>query len=202
MTQMSDHRFVEIADPRANHATRRPCSPLARALHAGTAIRTLGLAMMFAGCVIPPSLSVDTADAGLNSPPSIVSVRADGVELPEWSTVNFEQGSGTLNLTVYDTDLDDTLYPKVFVGYLRDDPTPPRANCTQAGGHTVTRSSTCDLGALCQATDVASGQILTMQVIVFDRQIIEGQDPYFQAMPPGGLSTSRTFNLRCQAKSS
>jgi hypothetical protein len=201
MTQMSDRRIVPTATARANHATRRPRSPLARALHGGSAIRVLGLAMMFAGCVIPPSLSVDTTDAGLNSPPSIISVRADGVELPEWSTVNFEQGSGTLNLIVYDTDLDDTLYPKVFVDYLLDDPTPPRSNCTQAGGHTVMRSSTCDLGALCQATDVASGQVLTMQVIVFDRQIIEGQVPFFQAMPPGGLQTTRTFNLRCQAKS-
>ena len=48
---------------------------------------------MFSGCVIPPSLSVDTTDAGANSAPAIISVRADSVELPEFSVVNFERGS-------------------------------------------------------------------------------------------------------------
>ncbi|HEY5921308.1 MAG TPA: hypothetical protein VIV11_06540 [Kofleriaceae bacterium] len=154
--------------------------------------------MMFAGCVIPPSLSVDTTDAGLNSAPSIISVRADGVELPEWKTVNFEQGVGTLNLIVYDTDLDDTLQPKVFVDYNIPDQTPPRATCTAAAGGRVMRSSTCSLGGLCQTADI--GKERTMQVIVFDREIIEGQLPLYQAMPPGGLSTSRTFTVVCQPK--
>ncbi|HEY5952208.1 MAG TPA: hypothetical protein VIV40_42210 [Kofleriaceae bacterium] len=154
--------------------------------------------MMFTGCVIPPSLSVDTTDAGLNSAPAIISVRADGVELPEWKTVNFEQGSGTLNLVVYDTDLNDTLYPKVFVDYNQPDQTPARSDCTQSSGGSVQRSSTCPLGGLCQTSDI--GKERTMQVIVFDREIISGQAPLYQAMPPGGLSTSRTFTLLCQQK--
>ena len=152
--------------------------------------------MMFAGCVIPPSLSVDTTDAGLNSAPSIISVRADGVELPEWKTVNFEKGVGTLNLIVYDTDLDDTLFPRVFVNYNIPDQTPSRSDCTPAAGGRVMRSSTCPLGGLCQTDDI--GQERTMQVIVFDREIISGVLPLYQAMPPGGLSTSRTFTLVCQ----
>ena len=196
MTQMSEPRIGPAAAAHSNCARRRVCAPLARSLHARRAIRVLALAMMFSGCVIPPSLSVDTADAGLNSPPSIVSVRADGVELPEYSTVNFEKGIGTLNLTVYDTDLDDTLYPKVFVDYTFDGPTPPRSNCNAASGNTVMRSSTCDLGGLCQDTDI--GQQRTMQVLVFDRQVLDVGTPIFQAMPPGGLSTSRTFTLICQ----
>jgi hypothetical protein len=155
--------------------------------------------MMFAGCVIPPSLSVDTTDAGLNSPPSIISVRADGVELPEYSQVNFEKGTGTLNLTVYDTDLGDTLYPKIFVDYTFKDPTPPRSTCTQAAGHTVIRSSTCDLAGLCQDADIGKTTPLKMQVLVFDRQVLDVGSPVYQAMPPGGLSTSRTFDLFCQA---
>ena len=153
--------------------------------------------MLFSGCVIPPSLSVDTTDAGLNSPPSIVSVRADGVELPEYSTVNFEKGSGTLNLSVYDTDLDDTLYPKIFVDYTFDGPKPARSSCSPAASRSVTRSSTCDLAGLCQDADI--GQPRTMQVLVFDRQVLDVGTPTFQAMPPGGLSTSRTFTLICQA---
>ena len=157
---------------------------------------------MLAGCVIPPSLSVDKTDAGLNSPPSIISVRADGVELPEFSQVTFEQGFGSINLVVYDTDLDDTLYPKIFVNYEFDDPKPARSPCTPASGRTVQRSSTCDAGTLCQISDVGNQTPLTMQVLVFDRAIIDGQDPKFQAMPPGGLSTSRTFFLKCLARQS
>src|SRR5205085_57712 len=94
--------------------------------------RVLVLAMfampsaMFAGCVIPPSLSVDTTDAGANSAPSIISVRADLVEFPQFSTLVFEKGqnAGQLNITLHDTDLDDTLYVKIFVNYNRPDPTP------------------------------------------------------------------------------
>lgn len=201
MTRMSDPRIISPAAVHANRATRGLRSRLARALHGGNSIRAFVLAMLVSGCVIPPSLSVDTADAGLNSPPAILSVRADNVELPEWSTVNFEQGSGTINLIVYDTDLDDTLQPKIFVNYLFDDPTPPRSTCTAAAGPSVMRSSTCPLAGLCQNADVASGKILTMQIIVFDRPIVEDQVPIYQAMAAGGLSTSRTYSLRCQAKS-
>ncbi len=201
MTQMSDQRFVPAPAVHANCATERTRSRLARALHGGHAIRALVASMLFTGCVIPPSLSVDTTDAGLNAAPAIISVRADGVELPQWQPVTFEQGFGTLNLIVYDTDLDDTLYPKVFVNYTATDPKPARSECTQAAGNTVMRSSTCGLGALCQSADVASKETLTMQVVVFDRQIIPDQAPIFMAMPPGGLSTSLTFSLKCLPKS-
>jgi hypothetical protein len=193
---MSYQRTVDDTVTQANCATRRRRVRLARPLHSSLGIRTLVLAMMFAGCVIPPSLSVDTTDAGLNSAPTIISVRADGVELPEWKTVNFAQGEGTLNLIVYDTDLTDTLYPKVFVDYNIPDQTPPRSTCTAAAGGRVSRSSTCSLIGLCQTGDIDKPR--TMQVIVFDREIIEGQLPLYQAMPSGGLSTARTFTVVCQ----
>ena len=152
--------------------------------------------MLFSGCVIPPSLSVDTTDAGLNAAPTITSVRADGVELPEYSRVNFEKGTGTLNLTVYDTDIGDILHPEIFVDYTLQDPTPPRSICSPASGDTVVRSSTCSLSGLCQDEDINEER--TMQVLVFDRKPLDVGEPVFQAMPPGGLSTSRTFTLLCQ----
>jgi hypothetical protein len=202
MTQMSEPRTAVEPAAHANRATAWGQSRLARALHAARLIRASALFAMLAGCVIPPSLSVDKTDAGLNSPPSVISVRADGVELPEFSQVTFEQGFGSINLVVYDTDLDDTLYPKIFVNYEFDDPKPARSECTSASGRSVTRSSTCDAGTLCQISDVGNQTPLTMQVLVFDRAIIDGQDPKFQALPPGGLSTSRTFFLKCLARQS
>jgi hypothetical protein len=150
---------------------------------------------MFVGCFIPPSLSVDQTDAGANAAPSITSVRADGVELPEFAKVNFERGAGTLNLVLYDTDLDDTLFAKAFIEYKSTDPTPARSNC-QTAGSTVQRSCTLDLAGLCQAADVGVQRL--MQILVFDRQVLDTGEPLYQAMPPGGLTTSRTYFLICQ----
>lgn len=150
---------------------------------------------MFAGCIIPPSLSVDTTDAGANSAPAIISVRADGVELPEFSTVIFERGLGTLNLTLHDTDLDDKLFCRVFVDYNNPDQTPPRAN-SETAGQTVQRTCTLALAGLCQSADI--GKTRLMQVLVFDRTVLDnGELPLYQAMASGGLTTSRTYFLNC-----
>lgn len=198
MTQMSDPRSDSSTVPQANCASRRARSRAQRMawpLHGVGVVRGLVCLLMFVGCVIPPSLSVDTTDAGANSAPAIVSVRADNVELPEFSRVNFERGAGTLNLSLYDTDLDDTLFGKLFVEYRATDPTPPRASC-QSAGSTVQRSCTLDLAGLCQEADVATERL--MQLLVFDRVVLDIGEPLYQAMPPGGLSTSRTFFLICQ----
>ena len=158
----------------------------------------------FAGCVLPPSLSVDNSDAGVNSPPSILAVRSDQQEFTEYSTLTFEiNTSSTLNLTLLDTDVGDTLYAKVFVDYdvpSDSDPRPARSTCTPAaGGVAAQRSSTCDLHGLCISADLGSSHV--MSVVVFDREVLDSGTPTYQAMPPGGLSTSRTFFLICQQAS-
>jgi hypothetical protein len=197
MTQMSDPHTHHSTVSQANCARSWACSRrsgLAWALHGAGVARGLVCLLMFAGC-FPPSLSVDTTDAGANAAPSITSVRADGVELPEYSKVNFERGAGTLNLVLWDTDLDDTLYAKAFIEYKSTDPTPARSNC-QTAGSTVQRSCTLDLAGLCQAADVGVQRL--MQLLVFDRQVLDTGEPLYQAMPPGGLTTSRTYFLICQ----
>ncbi len=199
MTPMSQSTRHTHPPARANCAWSRGGTPLARPVHGMgmVMVRGLVLALMFAGCIIPPSLSVDTTDAGANSAPAIVSVRADGVELPEFSTVTFERGLGTLNLTVHDTDLDDTLFCKVFVDYNNPDQTPPRAS-SETAGHTVQRSCTLALAGLCQTHDIGVQRL--MQVLVFDSPVLDtGELPLYQAMAAtsGGLTTGRTYFLRC-----
>jgi hypothetical protein len=195
MTQMSEPRTEPMPVFARNSATQWGRSRLARALHGPRVAQGVVVAlMMCSACVFPPSLSVDTTDAGANSAPAIVSIRADGVELPEFSTVLFERGFGTLNLTLHDTDLTDTLYAKVFIDYNKPDKTPPRANC-QTAGTTVQRTCTLDLAGLCQSGDLNVERV--MQVLVFDRQVLDTGEPLYQAMPPGGLSTSRTLFLFC-----
>jgi len=149
------------------------------------------------GCVIPPSLSVDNQDAGVNSPPAILGIRTDDQELPEPGPVIFDRGEGTFNAELIDTDVDDTLFVRVFVDYTVDSPTAPRVLCTAAPNGKPQRTVTCNTNALCLPGDTMSEKLLNMHVTVFDREPLESGDPPFQAMPPGGMSTNRFYFLKC-----
>ncbi len=155
-------------------------------------MRRLALIAVASGC---DASTPAGADAGANAAPAITSVRADRVELPEFAAVTVEHGVGTFELVLYDTDLDDTLFAKAFVDYAPTAPTPARSSC-QTARSTVERSCTLDLAGLCQAGDVGSQRL--MQLLVFDRQVLDTGEPLYQAMPPGGLTTSRTYALFCQ----
>jgi hypothetical protein len=192
MTQMSDPRPTSQATTRGY--------PLARALHAcGPAVLRV-VPVIFVGCIVPPALGVEQQDAGVNSPPAIVSVRSDQTELQEPGPYNFEVGSmSPLNLTLLDTDVNDKLYVRVFVDYQTTDPTAPRSLCTAASVGQATRTATCPLQGLCLNKDVGDqNDVHLMQVVVFDRQPLEtGDSPLFQAMPLGGLSTDRAYQIHC-----
>jgi hypothetical protein len=155
--------------------------------------------VIFVGCIIPPSLGVEQQDAGINSPPALTSVRSDQTELPEPGPVDFEVGSmSPLNLTLLDTDVTDKLYVRVFMDYKKGNETSPRSTCTAASAGEATRTATCALQGLCLPSDTLNNPHL-MQVMVFDRQPLEtGESPLFQAMPPGGLSTDRTYQVICR----
>jgi hypothetical protein len=179
---------------------------VARALHAYPIVRAILASLPLAGCVIPPSYDTAKADAQVNSPPMIFSVRSDLQELPEPGPVLFEQGvSSQLNLTLIDTDIDDTLYVRVFVGYndpvlgFGADPTPARSTCIAASAKTAQRTATCPLDGLCETQDV--GQTRSMTVVVFDRAVDDTMTPLYQHIDAPGLSTSRFFYLKCQPHS-
>lgn len=151
--------------------------------------------------MFPPSLSVGDQDAGVNSPPAILAVRSDQQELPPGETVTFEQGptAGSINATLIDTDLGDTLYVRAFVEYTVGDPKPARVTCTAPPPTPAAaqRSVMCDVTPLCQQLDI--GQTRNMAVVVFDREPLESGTPAYQAMPPGGLKTSVFYFLKCIA---
>lgn len=200
MTRMSDHDPGKAPHLAAIPATSQGGSTLARPLHAWRSLVVIAaLLPLFAaasGCVIPPSLSVENQDAGVNSPPAILAVRSDQQELPEPGPVTFERGTGMLTLTLLDTDVDDTLFVRIYVDYTVADPTPARATCTAPVNGATQRSASCDLAALCQVEDINTDRL--MQVHVFDRQVLEAGTPAFKAMPPGGLTTSRIYQMTCE----
>ncbi len=148
------------------------------------------------GCVIPPPLGLDLPDAGTNSPPVILSIRDEAAkDLTEPGPVIFSRGTGTVSVTLLETDVADDSYVRFFIDYNRPDATAARAACRGAAGQTR-RTVTCDVGGVCQQADVGSERL--MWVEVFDREPLDTGTPRFRAMPVDGLSTHWQFFLRCQ----
>jgi len=154
--------------------------------------------LILAGCVIPPSLSI-ADDAGVNSPPAIMSVTSDQQTLSEPGPLRFNlQTMDTLSLSLVDTDLLDTLYVGVYVDYNQPSRLAARSKCMAPPSTVAVRTATCRLNSLCVEADV--GVQRNMTIVVFDRPPDDtgAGDPPFQAMPAGGLSTSRFYFLKCE----
>lgn len=195
MTKMSDSDATEKAGCASNCSITKALGSLARGLHISCAVRAL-VAVSIPGCIIPPSLSVDVQDAGVNSPPAITGVRSENSDVAEPGPLVIARNTNaTLDLTLLDTDLNDVLYVRVFVDYADTAPTAPRSACNAPAGKTAERAATCQLNALCLPADV--GQTRLMRVVVFDRGLLDVGMPAFMAMPTGGQKTGRTYQLKC-----
>jgi hypothetical protein len=194
---MSESHDQMTADRTANPVQSLVVSRLARAVHDGS-VPVLFLVSMLAGCVIPPSLSVENQDAGVNSPPAITAVRAEDNELAPADPMKpaiFVPNEGTIAVSLLDTDVLDTLNVRVFVNYTATTPEPARSQCTAAPAGSARRTVTCDVGAVCFEDEPGD---FNMTVMVFDRKLLESGEPLHQAMEEGGLSASKFFFLRCE----
>src|SRR5438132_1688010 len=90
---MSDLRCLETSVVAPNRAKLRRSAALARRVHPFAAALLGLLTLLVAGCIIPPSLSVEKQDASVNSPPGIMKVVADTTAVAEAQTVTFVMGS-------------------------------------------------------------------------------------------------------------
>jgi hypothetical protein len=204
MTAMSASRRAPIAAVSANCATSHRTAAVARSLHRDHGLRALVLvvASCMAGCIIPPSLSVDVQDASIDSPPSITSARSDLQELPEPGPVSFvaapDAPGVTINLTLLDTDIGDTLLAKIYVDYDPQQPTNARSECLPAlSNGSAVRTTTCSASAICLQSEISTQADHIMEIVVFDRALVPGGTPAFRAIPPDGQSTTRTYLLKC-----
>ena len=155
------------------------------------------LPMGVMSCVIPPPLALDLPDAGANSPPVILSIRDEATkDLTEPGPVIFSRGTGTVSVTLLETDAADNSYVRVFIDYNRPDATSARAACLAAATSQPRRTVTCDVGGVCQQADVGNERLMWIEV--FDREPLDTGTPRFRAMPTDGLSTHWQFFLRCQ----
>jgi hypothetical protein len=199
MTWMSESRCLETVAVASNRAKPRRSRALARRVQRSRAVLFVPLAISLgaAGCIIPPSLSVEKQDASVNSPPAILKVVADTTPLAEAQTVTFVMGTQSqLVLSLVDTDLNETLTARVFVNYTIANPTPPRSQCAAPpNGAAVRADALCSLIALCETADIGKTQDMT--VVVFDKMLDDSVPPVFQYDGPDGLSASKFFHLQC-----
>jgi hypothetical protein len=203
MTRMSDSRSIPPAAPICNLLQSQGRSPLARPVQAGRsalAIEALLLMMLCAtlvGCVFPPQLQPEE-DAGTDSPPAITSVSGDQTAaFIEPGPVVLAQGAtgSSLLITLLDTDVNDTLYVRLFVDYNAPDKLPPRVICGAAPTGKPMRTATCNVSGLCMSADVGVQRNLT--IVVSDRKPADfGDDP--QKIDLSGASTDRFYFLKCQ----
>jgi len=206
MTRMSGPVVVKSLMTDSNPLESWRGLSLARAVHAAWRVVQVPAAMLalsiLVGCVIPPSLTSGD-DAGVNSPPAIMSVTSDQQALPEPGPVVFDVGptAGDVSVSLIDTDTMDTLYVRIFVDYNLPNQLDARAKCTAPPNMKPIRTATCHLNALCQSVDIGVQRAMT--VVVFDRPLLDPGEgdpgaPPFQTMAPGGLSTKVFYFLKCQ----
>jgi len=199
MTRMSEAIAIPDRAFTRNLSESWAWQKLARSVHACACAMLALIAMSNSGgCVIPPSLSI-SEDAGVNSPPAIMSVTSDQQALLEPGPVRFNlQTMDTLNLSLIDTDTTDTLYVGIYIDYNQPSRLAARSKCTAPPSATAARQVTCRLNSLCVDADV--GVQRNMTIVVFDRPPDDtgGAAPPFQAMAPDGLSTSRFYFLKCE----
>jgi hypothetical protein len=210
MTRMSDRRSASGANPSDKFLQSQGRSRLARVVQGGGFTVVIAGALLtsyipVSGCVIPPSLRVeDDAGTAQDSPPAIMTVAGDRTSLAEPGPFVVEQGStsSSLFLTLLDTDINDTLYVRLYVDYNAPDRLPSRVRCQADPTGTPMRNATCNLSGLCTSGDVGNSTPRNLSVVVSDRPPLDsGADPQELMAVIGstpGVSTGRFYFLRCQ----
>jgi hypothetical protein len=193
VTPMSGSRTNPGSIARSPSSDFKALPLLARRMHLLAVV--LAVASSAASCVVPPPLQLDEPDAGANSPPTIISIRGDNaVEYQEQGVVALIRGQGSFTATLYDTDLDDTLYVRVFVNWTPENTVAANAACsaTPLPTPSATRTATCDLAGVCLPGAGANDQMI---VEVYDREPLDTGQPLHRVTE--GLRTNRTFTLSC-----
>ena len=178
---------------------------MARCVHRFSAAVPVALlaAIAAAACVVPPPLSLDEPDAGLNNPPVIRGVR-DGTGQPQVrpGPLTFVVGQGELLVTAADTDLGDTLYVRMYLDYgINNRFENFRVQCEAAPGTmpSVERTITCPLLGLCTDDLIDTGDQHIFEIDVFDRLPISVPGRLFRGVTPPGEIATFWWNLECIA---
>jgi hypothetical protein len=172
-------------------------SPVARFVLIPVALVLLST---FPACAVPPALQLDQPDAKENGAPIITALTVGAQALAEPGPITeIERGRGNMAVTVRDTDVEDTIFIRMFVDYGLPNPTAPRSFCKVLPGTTVSRTISCDISGLCTDGDIDENRLLWIEV--FDREPLDSGIPRYRVMPEGGYSSKWSFSLQCQEPS-
>jgi hypothetical protein len=152
--------------------------------------------VVFAGCVIPPPLTVEQ-DGGVNAPPSITAVLdTSGTSRRAPDTITLPQGS-TAEITVTLTEIDhsDDVFVQIFRDYDVVNPLPPLVHCGAPADPSAIRVAHCTTAQLCP--DVGGPR--TLEIEAYDRTP-NPNTPYREGAP-GEFFSTWTFQLECVAPS-
>lgn len=185
MTAMS--RFLPAArGPKGSKPPKlRPVGAMARPMLRQPAVAVpLAIAAALAtgsGCLLPPDLEPSDPDAGLSSPPVILSASPPEFAFPGPMILD-RQDERTMSLTVQDNDVEDVVYVRLYVDY-DEAPGPAYAECQAASTGERTRVVACPLNSICTplaATDTDDHQL---EAMVADREFIANSDPAAEGQP-------------------
>jgi hypothetical protein len=161
----------------------------------------LGALLTTPACVVPPPLDLDQPDAGPNAPPIITAATDSAgtpIRTPGTVTINRLDLAGRISFQLYDVNVDDTLFVRLYVDYDLAAPLPARADCFAPPAATnateVRTASDCEKAILCNPSDV--GTIHRLEADVSDRPLLQPTTNHRDVEAPGLLSTW-TWDLAC-----
>lgn len=157
------------------------------------------------GCFFSPDLTAEENLITAPYPPVIFSA-ADPFEFPGPLLINRDE-SRTLSVTVMDNDIEDTIFMRLYVDYLLDNPLPALSECSAPSSEFEARIiTTCSMSAVCNPIPVGGDdEIHILEVLVSDSPFIpdssplaEGQ-PGFRAIedPVNSIPVIRSWPFRC-----
>lgn len=193
------------ARPRAAKSARSlGLPPMARRVHSLPLVTICAATSLLATGCPPPPLSLDEPDAPPNSPPGILSVRNEtGSELAIGVGTGVNPviiGISTMTLTLFDSDVEDTLFVRGFFDYDLENPSSAPANCNVGPStpRSFERTVTCNLAAFCSADDV--GEQHQLDVLACDRPPDDSGSlvPAYYNCGPDGTPAIRVYQVLCQ----
>ncbi len=147
------------------------------------------------GCVVPPPLELEQADAPPNSPPVILGT-TDDITLGFPGPIIIDSTIETpITLRVSDNDFQDTVYLNFYVDYGAPSPTPSIITCAGAPGAIERLVDCSSLGLLC--LQISDNNFHTVELMASDRPLLFSGEPVFRAVPSDAQISFRSWQMQC-----
>jgi hypothetical protein len=159
---------------------------------------------LFAGCVYPAPLELDSPDAGPSAPPVIIaSGPAPEFALPGPLFLDRSLPDQTFSLTVVDNDsIDESLFVRLFIDYGMPDQQPASSSCSLPPGEGVERVGECLLSPVCNDIEPEDEELHFLEAVIADRPFLDEtarppEQPPYRGLPADAAYSVRAWTLAC-----